>query len=400
MSEWKLVTLGDTFDLRMGKTPDRSNPLFWNNGENKWISIADISSASKFIVNTKETISDASIAKTGIKKVPKGTVLMSFKLSVGKVCITSEDVYTNEAIMAFLPKPNKDVDVDFLYYRLLVNKWTEGLNKAVKGITLNKASLNNTKLYFPKIDLQRKIADILDKASELIILQKKQLEILDILAETEFYIFFGNPVKNEKGWEVSKIQNLVEGSKNALKAGPFGSSLKKEFYTETGYKIYGQEQVIANDAFYGDYFISEKKYKELESCAVKSHDVLISLVGSYGRTLIIPTDFLPGIINPRLMKISFNREKMNPVFFRFLFATNAIQSHLATITHGGTMPILNLGIVKDLNVILPPLALQNKFAEVLTKIEEQKSNVRQALQDSENLFQRLVQDLFKEGHLN
>lgn len=252
----------------------------------------------------------------------------------------------------------------------------------------------------PPLSIQKRIAEILNAADDLRRKDQELLKKYDELAESVFFDMFGNPVKNEKGWEISLIRNLVEDSKHALKAGPFGSSLKKEFYTETGYKIYGQEQVIANDAFYGNYFISEKKFNELRSCAVKPHDVLISLVGSYGKTLIIPTDFLPGIINPRLMKISFNREKMNPIFFSFLFGTKVLQSHLATMTHGGTMPILNLGIVKDLKIILPPVALQNKFAEILTEIEEQKAKVQLALKESEDLFQRLMQDLFKNGQLN
>lgn len=95
------VKLSQAFDLQMGKTPSRNNTSYWN-GNKKWISIADIGNAGKYISETKECISDVAISESGIKIVPKGTVVMSFKLSIGKTAITAEDMYTNEAIMAFI----------------------------------------------------------------------------------------------------------------------------------------------------------------------------------------------------------------------------------------------------------------------------------------------------------
>ena len=81
------------------------------------------------------------------------------------------------------------------------------------------------------------------------------------------------------GWKWVNIEYLIENRKSSIKAGPFGSSLKKEFYVPNGFKIYGQEQVISGNCTYGDYYISEEKYKELENCKVKPFDILISLVG-------------------------------------------------------------------------------------------------------------------------
>ena len=86
----------------------------------------------------------------------------------------------------------------------------------------------------------------------------------------------------------SIVEDVALNEKHSIKAGPFGSSLKKEFYVQEGYKIYGQEQVIKDDMSFGNYYISEKKYKELESCKVKAGDILISLVGTYGKISIIP----------------------------------------------------------------------------------------------------------------
>ena len=95
------VKLSEVFELQIGKTPSRNNISYWN-GNNKWISIADLSNANKYIYETKECITEAAVSDIGIKLVPKETIVMSFKLSIGKVAITQEDMYTNEAIIEFI----------------------------------------------------------------------------------------------------------------------------------------------------------------------------------------------------------------------------------------------------------------------------------------------------------
>ena len=197
------------------------------------------------------------------------------------------------------------------------------------------------------------------------------------------------------GWGIFKIEQVAAKEKNALKAGPFGSSLKKEFYVESGYKIYGQEQVIKDNLKFGNYYITEKKYKELQSCKIKEGDLLISLVGTYGKVSLVPENFEEGIINPRLMKISPNKEIIRPDFLKWMLQSNYVLNQMKNFSRGGTMDIINLGIVKGLNIILPPLAVQQKFASIIQNIEQQKQIVKKQAAESENLFQALLQESFK-----
>ena len=111
-------------------------------------------------------------------------------------------------------------------------------------------------------------------------------------------------------WKIESITSLIQSGKHSLKAGPFGSALKKECYVPTGYKIYGQEQVIAGNEEIGDYYISEAKYQELITCKIVPEDVLISLVGTIGKVLVLSDKCENGIINPRLIKVSLNQNKM------------------------------------------------------------------------------------------
>ena len=205
-----------------------------------------------------------------------------------------------------------------------------------------------------------------------------------------------------KGWKNVSITELVEKNKHALKAGPFGSSLKKEFYVPKGYKIYGQEQVISGDAFYGDYFVSEEKYQELTSCKIKPFDILIRLVGTVGKVLLLPENCHNGIINPRLVKISLARNVYLPKFFKYYFESSFVKSFYGAETRGTTMDVLNLGIIKTIPFPLCTIEEQNKIIQeiesrfsVADKMEE---SIIQSLQQAEGLRQSILKKAF-EGKL-
>lgn len=179
-----MAKLGDLFSLQMGKTPSRADTTYWNNGDNKWISISDMSTYIKYVEETNETISDKAVHESGIKIVPANTVIMSFKLSIGKTAITSEPVYTNEAIMAFIPNKPNMVLPDYLYYLLSSKNWNTESNRAVMGSTLNKATLSQIEISLHHMEEQQKIAATLDKVTDLINLRKKELEMLDLLVKS------------------------------------------------------------------------------------------------------------------------------------------------------------------------------------------------------------------------
>ena len=154
---WPTVTLADAFSLQMGKTPSRDVSEYWDSPDYRWISIADLSNYGNFTEDTKEKISQSAVDNTGIKPVPKETVIMSFKLTIGRTAITSEDIFTNEAIMAFLPKQT-DIDIEFLRLYLSIKDWSDDAKRAVKGVTLNKQSIGAAEIVVPPIDEQRAFA--------------------------------------------------------------------------------------------------------------------------------------------------------------------------------------------------------------------------------------------------
>lgn len=203
-------------------------------------------------------------------------------------------------------------------------------------------------------------------------------------------------------WEWVKITDLVPKDKHSLKAGPFGSSLKKEHYVSKGYKVYGQEQVISGDPYFGDYYIDKEKYKELFTNRIKPFDILISLVGTVGKVLILPANCDEGIINPRLIKVSLDRNVYLSSFFKYYFESSKVKSFYSGETRGTTMDVLNLGIIKTIDFPLCSIQEQQAIVEEiesrLSVADKMEESIATSLQQAEALKQSILKMAF-EGRL-
>ena len=182
------------------------------------------------------------------------------------------------------------------------------------------------------------------------------------------------PDIDSASWKWTKVDEICSYSQYSIKAGPFGSALKKQFYVPDGYKVYGQEQVISGDPNFGDYFVDAAKYEELSTCKVAPRDVLVSLVGTVGKVLVLPDDCSEGVINPRLVKISLNLKYYRPNFFKYYFESAFVRSLCRTLATGTTMDVLNLGIIRNLPFPLCSIPEQDKL---MREIESKLSVIDQ-----------------------
>lgn len=265
--------LKEIFDLHMGKTPSRNNAEYWNSNEYKWISIADLSKTGKYIRDTKEHLSKQAIDESGIKLIPANTVIMSFKLSIGKTAITAEDMYSNEAIMAFHDKHVVDILPEYLFYMFKFKNWDEGSNKAVMGKTLNKATLSDVEIDVCSIEKQREIVDILNKIMNILENRDNEIVLLDNLIKARFVEMFGNARENPKGYKMVLFNDIVEymgdiGSNGANTATPkdeIDKNTYEVFELENGVPTYGYDLAQAvKDGYLVDYVSVESKLKFIE----------------------------------------------------------------------------------------------------------------------------------------
>ena len=178
-----------------------------------------------------------------------------------------------------------------------------------------------------------------------------------------------------------------------IKAGPFGSSITKASYTLSGYKVYGQEQVIREDPAYGDYYVDQKKYRELQSCAVAPGDVLMSLVGTAGKVLVVPATAEPGVINPRLIRIRVNKNVIDPTFLAYYLRTTRAQEKLGSLAQGGTMGVLNAATVGSLSVPVPPLNEQAAIVAALFDVDATIVYLNRLINKKQAIKQGMMQRL-------
>lgn len=201
-------------------------------------------------------------------------------------------------------------------------------------------------------------------------------------------------------WELVCLNDLGANFKPSIKAGPFGSALTKTTYVSEGYKVYGQEQVIRDDHTYGDYFISKAKFDELAACSVSPGDILISLVGTAGKLLVLPDDVAPGVINPRLLRLSFDRNRVCPLYFKYLFETAAVQNYLERYAQGGTMGVLNAGVLRPIVIALPSLKEQKTISKILSDMDALVSRLDQLLIKKRDIQKAAMQQLLTgQSHL-
>jgi type I restriction enzyme S subunit len=318
---------------------------------------------------------------------------------LGRACIfpgDSKRCVTVVDVCIIRPDPEKH-EARWLMHCLNAPSCRNQINGFATGTTRSRISRGNLgKIKFPSAPLpeQRRIAEILDKADALQAKRRAALAQLDTLTQSIFLDMFGDPIANSKQWKRVEMADAVVG-KYGIKAGPFGSSLKKEDYATSGYRIYGQEQVIGGRFDIGDYYISERKYQQLKSCAVAEGDLLVSLVGSFGKVLIVPVGIEPGIINPRLLKITPNQALVTPDFLASLLQHATVQAEFQRVAHGGTMGILNAGLLKQLKVILPPITLQREFARRVPAVEALKTAQCASLTELDALFANLQHRAFQ-----
>jgi len=197
MSEWPMVKLGEVCSISIGKTPARKEPRYWGEGL-PWLSIKDMNQGS-LILKTTESISKIALDELKITPYSVGTVLFSFKLSIGKVGITAVPLFTNEAIAAIEPKEQEALNKYYLMEVLReVGKTVEG-NAAVMGVTLNKKSLAKLTIPLPPLGEQKRIAEILGGVSKAIQILEHELQLLGEISVLE----------QQNNLSTQKLSNLV-----------------------------------------------------------------------------------------------------------------------------------------------------------------------------------------------
>lgn len=382
--------LDELFDLQMGKTPARKNPEYWNSNDYKWISIADLSKCEKYITETKEHISSIAVQESGISEIPANTVIMSFKLSIGKTAITKEPIYSNEAIMSFRDKGVTPLLPDYIYYMFSGRDWSKGSNTAVMGTTLNKATLSQIRIYVHAYEDQKKIVELLDKVSSIISKRKQELVELDDLIKARFVEMFGDPDTNPKGWNecaLSEKLNVVGGY--AFKSDGFSEG--------SGIPVLRIGNINAG-FFRPVNLVYWQEDESLDRYAMHPGDLVMSLTGTvgkddYGNVCILGDDYDMYYLNQRNAKLEII-EGIDKFYLSQLLKFEQIKKKLTGISRGVRQANISNKDILNLVVPVPPMELQSQFADFIKQVDKSKATVQKALDETQLLFDSLMQQYF------
>lgn len=350
----------------MGKTPSRNNIEYWNTKDFKWISISDLTKAHGYISETKEYISERAVSESGIKIIPANTVVMSFKLSIGKTAITSEDMYSNEAIMAFHDKHVVEILPEYIFYIFKYKKWDEDSNNAVMGKTLNKAILSEAEIEICSIEEQRVIVDILDNMMSVLESRGTELDLLDNLIKARFVEMFENEIEYNKV-KLEEIADIVSGITKGrktkcgeLREVPYMavSNVKDGYIDWTTVKT-----ILATE----DEII---QYKLLPD------DVLMTEGGDpdkLGRGAIISLPPKDCIHQNHIFRVRLDETQILPRYFAaYLQSSQAKTYFLRAAKQTTGIASINMSQLRGLSTIVPPIELQLKYSLFSEQVDKSK----------------------------
>ena len=286
---------------------------------------------------------------------------------------------------------NDIVDRYLFWYMPVVLKQIEDATPFVTVKHLSSKQLLNTIIPVPPREEQERIVAELDCLSGVIEKKREQLRELDALAQSIFYQMFGDPITNEKRWEVKPLKNSVV----EMFLGPFGSALKTDCYVskEDAYcMVYEQKHAIKKTMELETHYIDKDKFESLKRFEVHSGDFIMSCRGTIGEIYRLPNNAPIGIIHPSLMKIRIKEDVYHPTFFIRLLTHivknentngNCVQMAITAKELGARTPIT------------PPLTLQQEFADKIEAIEKQKELIKQSITQTEELFNSRMDYYFK-----
>lgn len=324
----------------------------------------------------KRITDDTSTSEGNASKFFPGDILFG-KLRPYLAKVWQADSYGIATTEALVIRPDNGVAGSFLKYYMLSRDFIDVVNGSTYGSKMPRASwdfIGNLSLLIPNIEEQRQIARFLDhKTAKIDRLIGKKKELIEKFQEQRIATITQLVTKGltsdvaikasnnqwfdslPNHWQVIRLKDLVV---DAI-AGPYGSSLTKSMYTNSGYRVYGQQQVIPEDFSIGDYYISEEKYEEMQRYRTLPGDLLISVMGTIGRAALVPEDAEHGIINPRLVLYRANKKIVRPEYLKNFINSQPSQNYFSLVAQGTTMEGINMALIGELAVAVPPVNEQD-----------------------------------------
>lgn len=390
MSKWEMVRLGDVCEvITKGTTPTTLGYRFQDEGIN-FLKVESIEQNGNFLFDKIEHISKECDEKLKRSRLKEHDLVFSIAGALGRTAIVTKAILPanlNQALSVI--RLHKDQAfhryIQYVLKSVCVFQQFQKQKQGVAQLNLSLKNISDLVIPLPPFEVQKQIAQTLDVASELTALHNKQLAELDKLIKSTFYDMFGDPVANEKGWGVKKLGEVGELARGISKHRP-----RNDPKLLNGAYPLIQTGDVANAGLYINNY--KQTYSEIglqQSKIWNKGTLCITIAANIAKTSILNfSACFPDSI------VGFKPNESTNVFYInvwFSFFQKIIEEQAPESAQKN----INLKILNDLDIVIPPIALQNQFAEIVTKIEEQKALVKKAIDESQYLFDSLMSEYFE-----
>ncbi len=380
---WKSVDLVTICDFQGGTQPPKSE---WSSkktdGFIRMIQIRDFTQGKESFI---EYVKD----NNKLKKCSKDDIMIGrYGASIGKILTGIEGAY-NVALVKTIPSSELDKKYFFHYLNTpYFQNFIQNAGSRAAQAGFNKEELKELQIPLPPLPIQKRIAEILDAADALKRKDQALLKKYDELAQAIFIDMFGDPVKNEKGWEVKTIGESIDFMTS-------GSRGWAQYYSKNGDLFLRINNVGYNEMKLQDLiYVTAPNNAEAIRTEIKSGDILLSITADLGRTCVIPDNFPKAFINQHLAILRLKKE-YEPFFVSQVLSSEFGKLQFKKLNKGGVKAGLNFDDIKSLEFINPPIKNQANYKKLLVEVLKQSDEIIAVNKKSENLFQTLIQKAFK-----
>lgn len=386
-----MAKLGELYKITSGGTPSRTHSEYYEDGTIPWVKTGDLK--DKYLFETDEKISQLGLENSSARIYLKNTVLLAmYGATIGATSILKIDAATNQACAAFSPR--KDILPEYLY-AFLESQKDKFIKDAVGGAQPNLSAgyLKTIEFKLPSLEQQTRITRNLSKIDELLLLRKQQIAKLDELVKARFVEMFGDPADNVNNLPASPmtaICQIIDGDRGK-------NYPKQEEFSDSGFCLFLNAKNVTAQGFSFENctYITEEKDALLRNGKLCRGDVVLTTRGTIGNLAFYDTSvpYENIRINSGMVILRMNKQVVSEIFFieQFKMQLDSIKSRIAS---GSAQPQLPISTMNKIEMILPPIELQNQFAAFVERVSQQKQTVQQSLEKLELMKKALMQEYF------